>query len=205
MTTYVDTLKEQMRTAGVTLPVAPAAAKPSEQEQEAVMSPEERSAIASDPELAALRFKIIDGIFTLQGKRRTRIRCATEDLGYVLLWLVLVPTFSFVLAIVTTFPYYCYECATTTARTCSDLDVPAFEPLMLLSIIAGIVLATWLTMQSRNQWLAYVNRVRNLPMTALLEEWKHQRDLKVMRLEAARRRAEMDYLAQRVASEMKKG
>jgi len=42
MKTYRDTLKDQMRAAGVTLSVATATAKPSEQAQDAIMSAEER-------------------------------------------------------------------------------------------------------------------------------------------------------------------
>jgi hypothetical protein len=174
--TYADTLKDQVRAARVTLSVATAAAKPSEPVQDAVVSAEERSAIANDLELAALRRKMIDGIFELQGKPETPVRRQLREFGYVIWWLTCVVVLSFVLAIATTFPYFVYECATTTARTCSDLDVPAFEPLMVISIIAGIVLATWGAMHGRNQWRAYVNRVHNMPIGDLLKEWKHQAD-----------------------------
>ena len=75
---------------------------------------------------------------------------------------------------------------------------------MLLSVIAGIVLATWAVIRGRNKWRAYVNRVHNLPIADLLKEWKHQADLKAVRIEAQRRREEMDYLAGRIASEMKR-
>ena len=200
--TYADTLKEQMRAAGVTLSVAAAAAKPSE--QDATMSAEERSAIASDPELAALRRKMIDGILALQGKPETPVRRQLREVGYVLWWLMFAVVFSFILAVATTFPYFVYECATTPGHECSNLSLPAFEPLMVISIIAGIVLATWLSIQSRRKWNAYVNRVHNMPTADLLKEWKHQADLRIVRLEAQRRREEVDYLAGRIASEMKR-
>ena len=84
MKTYADLLKEQMQAAGVTLSTA-TPAKPSEQVRETIISAEGCSAIPGEPELAALRLEFIDSIFTLQGKRRTPIRCAAEDLRYVLL------------------------------------------------------------------------------------------------------------------------
>ena len=157
-----------------------------------MMSAEEHSAIASDPELAALRLKVIDGIFTLHGKRRTPIRCAAEDLRYVLLWLRLIPTCSFVPVVATTFPYFCYECAHTTAGTCADLELPAFGDLLALSVMLGVILAAWAALRARSRWHAYANHVHNMRVRSLLKEWKDQAELKIAQLEATRRRTEMD-------------
>ena len=63
----------------------------------------------------------------------------------------------------------------------------------------------WVVNGRRRQWLNYVASVYRMSPPELLEEYARQVRLDMARMQAETRRAEMDYLAGRVASEMKKG